>query len=97
MRPRIITALLLVLAPFAMLCATGPVKVDGFTWVRARGAIDEYRLEANGLQVLLMPDHSVPVVTVMITRQVGLRHEVTDTTHPRFAREIVVRTSGIRN
>ena len=80
MRSRIITALLLVLAPLVTLRAAAPAKVDGFTWVRALGSIDEYRLDANRLQVLLMPDHSVPVFTFMVTYHVGSRNEVTGTT-----------------
>lgn len=60
--------------------AAAPVNVDGFTAVRSLGGIDEYRLEANGLQVLLRPDHSVPVTTLMVTYRVGSRNEVTGTT-----------------
>lgn len=60
--------------------AAAPVNVEGFTAVRALGGIDEYRLEANGLQVLLRPDHSVPVTTLMVTYRVGSRNEVTGTT-----------------
>src|SRR5580698_2737315 len=52
----------------------------GFSHVKSLGGIDEYRLESNGLTVLLMPDHSAPVVTFEVTYQVGSRNEVTGTT-----------------
>ena len=52
----------------------------GFTHVRSLGGIDEYRLDANGLTVLLSPDHSAPVVTFEVTYEVGSRNEVTGTT-----------------
>ena len=42
--------------------------------------IDEYRLDSNGLTVLLVPDHSAPVVTFQVTYQVGSRNEVTGVT-----------------
>jgi len=51
-----------------------------FTAVRELGGITEYRLESNGLQVLVMPDHSAPVATFMVTYRVGSRNEVTGTT-----------------
>jgi zinc protease len=53
---------------------------SGFTHVRSLGGIDEYRLDSNGLAVLLVPDHSAPVVTFEVTYQVGSRNEVTGTT-----------------
>jgi zinc protease len=52
----------------------------GFSHVKSLGGIDEYRLDSNGLTVLLMPDHSAPVVTFEVTYQVGSRNEVTGTT-----------------
>jgi len=52
----------------------------GYSHVRSLGGIDEYRLDSNGLTVLLVPDHSAPVVTFEITYQVGSRNEVTGTT-----------------
>ncbi len=52
----------------------------GFSHVRSLGGIDEYRLDSNGLTVLLVPDHSAPVVTFEVTYQVGSRNEVTGTT-----------------
>ena len=57
-----------------------PVAVPGFKYVRTVGAISEYTLESNGLTVLLMPEHSAPVVTLMVTYRVGSRNEVTGTT-----------------
>jgi zinc protease len=56
------------------------VAVAGFTYVKSLGGIDEYRLDANGLTVLLVPDHSAPVVTFQVTYEVGSRNEVTGTT-----------------
>src|SRR5271170_1070001 len=52
----------------------------GFTHIKSLGGIDEYRLESNGLSVLLVPDHSAPVVTFQVTYRVGSRNEVTGTT-----------------
>jgi zinc protease len=57
-----------------------PAVVPGFKFVRNVGAISEYTLESNGLTVLLMPEHSAPVVTFMVTYRVGSRNEVTGTT-----------------
>lgn len=54
--------------------------VAGFSWVRSLGGIDEYRLDANGLQVLIKPDHSAPVATFDVVYRVGSRNEVTGTT-----------------
>lgn len=61
-----------------------PVQVDGFTYVKTLGAVSEYTLDSNGLSVLLMPEHSAPVVTYMVTYHVGSRNEglgVTGATH----------------
>jgi zinc protease len=60
--------------------AANPAPVEGFTHVKSLGGIDEYRLDANGLQVLLLPEHSAPVLTFMVTYRVGSRNEVTGTT-----------------
>jgi zinc protease len=59
---------------------SAPVNVAGFTYVRSAGGIDEYRLDANGLAVLLAPEHAAPVVTFQVTYRVGSRNEVTGTT-----------------
>ena len=61
-----------------------PPPVDGFTYVKTAGGIAEYTLDANGLQVLVLPDHSAPVATFMVTYRVGSRNEglgVTGATH----------------
>jgi zinc protease len=60
--------------------ARAPAQVPGFTHVKSLEGIDEYRLDANGLSVLLKPDHSAPVVTFQVTYRVGSRNEVTGTT-----------------
>jgi zinc protease len=52
----------------------------GFSHVRTVGGIAEYKLGANDLNVLLLEDHSAPVLTFMVTYRVGSRHEVTGTT-----------------
>ena len=70
---------LIFLVPMAMLHAAPP-EVEGFKYVKTVGSIDEYTLESNGLQVLLFPEHSAPVVTFMVTYHVGSRNEVTGTT-----------------
>lgn len=57
-----------------------PMQVAGFSHVKSLGGIDEYRLDANGLTVLVKPDHSAPVVTFQVTYRVGSRNEVTGTT-----------------
>src|SRR6202142_431780 len=60
--------------------AGAPVTVAGYTYVKSRGGIDEYRLDSNGLTVLLAADHSAPVATFQVTYRVGSRNEVTGTT-----------------
>ena len=57
-----------------------PVPVAGFAHVKTVGSIDEYRLESNGLQVLLLPEHSSPTLTFMVTYRVGSKNEVTGST-----------------
>lgn len=57
-----------------------PVKVDGFTHIKSMDGIDEYRLDSNGLSVLVLPSHAAPVVTFQITYRVGSRNEVTGST-----------------
>lgn len=56
------------------------IQVPGYSHVRTVGDIDEYKLESNGLQVLLLPEHSSPTLTFMVTYRVGSRNEVTGTT-----------------
>ncbi|MDP9011442.1 MAG: insulinase family protein [Pseudomonadota bacterium] len=60
--------------------APGPLTVAGFSFVKSFGGIEEYRLDSNGLTVLLSADHSAPVVTFQVTYRVGSRNEVTGTT-----------------
>jgi zinc protease len=57
-----------------------PAAVAGFSYVKSLAGIDEYTLDTNGLQVLVKPDHSAPVVTFQVTYRVGSRNEVTGTT-----------------
>jgi zinc protease len=57
-----------------------PAAVAGFSYVKSLAGIDEYRLDSNGLMVLLSPEHSAPVVTFQVTYRVGSRNEVTGTT-----------------
>jgi zinc protease len=52
----------------------------GFTHVMTLAGIEEYTLDSNGLDVLVIPDHSAPVVTFNVTYRVGSRNEVTGTT-----------------
>jgi len=64
----------------SVLLQAAPVAVNGYAHVKTVGTIDEYTLKSNGLQVLLMPEHSSPTLTVMVTYRVGSRNEVTGTT-----------------
>jgi zinc protease len=57
-----------------------PAKVAGVSYVKSLGGIDEYRLDSNGLAILLSPDHSTPTVTFNVVYRVGSRNEVTGTT-----------------
>jgi zinc protease len=64
--------------------APTPVEHAAFSFVQTSGGIEEYRLEANGLQVLLLPEAAAPVVTFMVTYRVGSRNEragLTGATH----------------
>ncbi len=80
MKLRSLFSLLALLAAGAARGADAPVKVDGFSFVKTVGGISEYTLDSNGLQVLLMPEHSSPTLTFMVTYRVGSRNEVTGTT-----------------
>jgi len=75
-RSLVLSALLL----SALAMRAAPVTVEGFSFVKSLGGIDEYRLDSNGLQVLLLSDRTAPVVTFMVTYHVGSRNEVTGTT-----------------
>ncbi len=50
-------------------------KKHGATFVRTLGGIHEYRLDKNGLQILLAPDAALPVAGCMVTYHVGSRNE----------------------
>jgi zinc protease len=70
---------LLAAAPAAMaqtapVQATVPAIPPGMSAGPAMGGIAEYRL-ANGLKVLLVEDHSQPLITTNIVYMVGSRHE----------------------
>ena len=71
---------LLALLGSAVALPAAPAPAEGFTAGKTAGGITEYTLDANGLQVLLLPDHSAPVITFMVTYHVGSRNEVTGTT-----------------
>src|SRR4051812_13439573 len=72
-------SLLLALA-LPALCSAAQTKVDGFDFVKEVAGIAEYKLPVNDLNVLLLEDHSAPVLTFMVTYRVGSRNEVTGTT-----------------
>jgi len=77
-----IGSLTLLLAGQAVIASaqTAPVTLDGFTYIKSVGGIHEYQLDANGLDVLIKPDTSVPVASFQVTYRVGSRNEVTGTT-----------------
>jgi zinc protease len=52
-----------------------PTVKTAFEFVKSSGGIDEYRCILNELSILLMEDHSAPVVTFMVTYHVGSRNE----------------------
>jgi len=73
----------LVLLAFAVFSTGSSRAADaapGFTLVKSLEGIDDYSLDANGLEVLLLPDHSAPVVTFGVAYRVGSRNEVTGST-----------------
>ncbi|HEX4415648.1 MAG TPA: pitrilysin family protein [Lacipirellulaceae bacterium] len=76
---RAVLALLALLAARVAFAAATEIP-KGFTHVRTEGDISEYRLDTNGLTVLLLPDHSAPAVTMMVTYRVGSRNESYGTT-----------------
>lgn len=56
----------------------------GLTLIKERGGISEYKLDANGLKILLIPNQSSQAATVMIVYRVGSRNEAvgyTGSTH----------------
>src|SRR5687767_1902808 len=52
----------------------------GYSWIKSLEGVDEYRLDSNGLTVLLSPDRSAPVVAMQVTYLVGSRNEGVGTT-----------------
>ena len=50
-------------------------EFPGFTKLDSEGGIDAFRLDTNGLEVLLAPAGETPVSTFMITYKVGSRDE----------------------
>ena len=48
---------------------------ESFEFIKESGGIKEYLLSKNGLRVLLVEDHSAPVVAVRVTYRVGSRNE----------------------
>ncbi len=76
----LIPALAFAMAAPAFSAEDKPAQIAGVPFVRKVGAISEYRLDSNGLQILLLPEKSAPVVTFMVTYRVGSRNEVTGTT-----------------
>jgi zinc protease len=75
-----VTLCFLFLITLFVRAAEPPAKVDGVTFVKTVQDISEYTLDANGLTVLLQPEHSSPTLTFMVTYRVGSRNEVTGTT-----------------
>ena len=52
--------------------------------IQTYAGIEEYELTSNGLKVLLYPNETMPIATVMLTYKVGSRNEtqgVTGATH----------------
>jgi zinc protease len=78
--PCAVLALASLLLAAAGPCSGAPAAVDGVAFVKSLGGIDEYTLSSNGLDILLAPEHSAPVVTFQVTYRVGSRNEVTGTT-----------------
>src|SRR5215469_2274827 len=76
----------LFMKPFCLLLlvflqAVATIAADEpFERIKESGGIEEYRLKSNDLSMLLLEDHSAPVVAFMVTYHVGSRNEVTGTT-----------------
>ncbi|MBX7150355.1 insulinase family protein [bacterium] len=76
MRTKGLSFLCLILA----LVVSATAQEQEFKFIQELGGIKEYQLNKNGLKVLLMEDHSAPVLTFMVTFNVGSRNEVIGTT-----------------
>lgn len=61
-------------------CFLNAAGTEGFTKIKELGGIEEFQFNANGLTVLLMENHAVPVATLMVTYNVGSRNEATGIT-----------------
>ena len=55
-------------------------RPDSFRFIEAHGGIEHYELAQNGLRVLLLQQHTAPVVAFMVTYHVGSRNESTGLT-----------------
>src|SRR5688572_20905951 len=67
---------MLVSLPAVMAAQSAAVALpQGVERITSVEGITEYRLQSNGLRVLLFPDPSKPTVTVNITYMVGSKHE----------------------
>lgn len=51
-------------------------EFPGFTHIESENGVSAFRLDANGLEVLLAPAGETPVATFMVTYKVGSRDEV---------------------
>jgi zinc protease len=51
--------------------------IPGISFVQELDGISEYKLDKNGLRILLIPDNAVPVAGCMVTYHVGSRNEAT--------------------
>lgn len=49
--------------------------IKGVSFVQEKGGIKEYRLDSNGMRILLAEDSAQPVAGVMVTYHVGSRNE----------------------
>lgn len=74
------TTILFATMALTAVAASAQKAPEGYTFVRELGGVREFTLNSNGLTVLLLEDHSAPVLTFMVTYLVGSRNEVTGTT-----------------
>lgn len=70
----------LLFASLTTFCFATDSLPEGIELVQTVDGIEEYRLDSNGLRVLLLPNEGQPVATVMVTYEVGARNEVAGTT-----------------
>ncbi len=78
--PAALLAITCTLALAGQTLAAAPAPTPGFTHIRTLVGIREYRLDQNGLTVLLNPISTSPVVSFQVVYRVGSRNEVTGTT-----------------